>query len=102
MKSFEELTDYERSVLLIWGEELNYSTYAHHQREKINKRISKMIPQIKAKDRKRINKVLLNSGFILRNPTGRSNTYKLSLYGLKCVNAIKRERDIKDQILEDI
>lgn len=102
MKTFEELTGYERSVLLIWGKELNYNTRTHHQREKINKKIDAILPEIIYKDKKRINKTLINSGFIVRNPTGRSNTYRLSLYGLKCVNIIKREKEIKENIKNDI
>ncbi len=39
MKTFEELTDLEKSVLLIWGKQLNFSTKTHHQIEKINKKL---------------------------------------------------------------
>lgn len=93
MKTFEELTDLERSILLIWGNELDFSTTAHHQREKIMKRIDKILPKIKNKDKARANKNLINSGFIIRNPTGRSKTYKLSPYGLRCCNILKRENE---------
>jgi predicted transcriptional regulator len=94
MKTFEELTRLEKSVLLIWGNELNFSTRNHRQIEKINKRIGANLPEIPHKDRKRINKTLLNSGFIVKHPTGRSKTYCLSPDGLKCCNIIKREIDI--------
>lgn len=94
MKTFEELTGLERSVLLIWGNELNFSTTTHHQIEKINKRIDAILPEIIHKDKKRINKTLINSGFIVKHPTGRSKTYCLSPYGLRCCNIVKRENDI--------
>jgi len=98
MKDFEELTDLEKSVLLIWGNELDFSTTNHRQREKINKRIDAILPDIKHKDKIRINKTLINSGFIVRHPTRRSKTYELSHYGLKCCNILKRENDIKEGI----
>ncbi len=94
MKKFEELTDLEKSVLLIWGKKLNFSTKTHHQIEKINKKIDVTLPGITRKDKKRINKTLINSGFIVRHPTGRSKTYCLSPDGLKCCNILKRENDI--------
>ena len=94
MKTFEELTDLEKSVLLIWGNELNFSTRSHYPIERINRRIDAIIDGILTKDRKRIIKTLINSGFIVRHPTGGSKTYNLSPYGLRCCNIIKRENDI--------
>lgn len=94
MKTFEELSTLEKSVLLIWGNELDFSTRTHHQREKIYKRIDANLPEITHKDKIRINKTLINSGFIVRHPTGRSTTYKLSPHGLRCCNILKRENDI--------
>jgi hypothetical protein len=94
MKSFEELTTLEKSVLLIWGNELNFNTKNHRQIEKINKRITANLPGIKQKDKKRINNTLITSGDVVQHPTGRSKTYGLSLEGLKCCNIIKRENDI--------
>jgi len=91
LKTFEELTNLEKSVLLIWGKELNFNTKIHHQIEKITKRLDAILPEIIHKDKKRINKMLINSGFIVRHSTGRSKTYQLSPYGLKCCNILKHE-----------
>ena len=93
MKTFEELKDLDKYVLLIWGKELNFSTTTHHQIEKINKRLDAILPEIIHKDKKRINKTLINSGFIVKHPTRRSKTYQLSPYGLRCCNIVKREND---------
>ncbi len=94
MKTFEDLTDLEKSVLLIWGKALNFSTNKHRQIERINKRIDAILHVNFHKDKKKINKMLINSGFIIRHPTGRSKTYCLSPDGLKCCNILKRENDI--------
>lgn len=94
MKTFEELTDLEKSVLLIWGRELNYSTTAHYPKQRIEKRLKTNLPGILHKDLKRINKTLISSGFITQHPARRNTTYSLSIDGLKCCNILKNENDI--------
>jgi len=94
MKTCEQLTDLEKSVLLIWGKELDYSTTAHYPDNRIWKKIKNTLPGIRDKDLRRINKTLKTSGFILKQPTGGETTFKLSPEGLKCCNIIRDENVI--------
>ena len=92
MKTFKQLTDLDRTVLFIWGRELDYSTTAHFTLQKIKKRIKSQI-KILDKDLKRSMKTLINSGFFVKHPTGRSTTYHLSPKGRRCSNIVKRENE---------
>jgi len=101
MKTFEELTNLEKSVLLIWGKELDYSTTAHFPIQRIKKKIQSTLQDIRIqnkkiqdKDIRRANKTLINSGFIIKHPTGRSTTYHLSPEGLRCCNILREENVI--------
>ncbi len=91
MKTFEELTDLEKSVLLVWGKELDYTTTARYPMQKIKKKLLTTLPDIKDKDLRRINKTLISSGFITKQPSGRNPTYHLSREGLRCCNILKDE-----------
>lgn len=93
MKTFEELNPYEKSVLLIWGKQLDYCTTAHHPIQKIKKKIHNVLPKLKDKDIRRINKILLASGFILKHPTGRKTTYNLSREGLRYCEILRNDKD---------
>ncbi|KKN31973.1 hypothetical protein LCGC14_0818530 [marine sediment metagenome] len=94
MKTFEQLTRREKSVLLIWGNYLDFSTSAHYPIEKVKKKLRNSLSEIRDIDIKRMIKTLINSGFFVRHPTGRNETYGLTIRGLKCCNILKRENSI--------
>ncbi len=94
MKVFEQLTKVEKSILLIWGNYLNFSTKAHYPLERVKKKIKVTLPIIPDKDVKRVIRSLITSGFICRHKTGGNKTYELTPYGLKCCNILKREEEI--------
>ncbi len=94
MKTFEELTKLEKSVLLTWGEELDNSTATHYTLQRIRRKLTHTHPGIRVKDLRRIITTLINSGFFIKHPTGGSTTYHLSLDGLRCCNIIRDENDI--------
>ncbi|KKN58653.1 hypothetical protein LCGC14_0550200 [marine sediment metagenome] len=98
MKIFEELTPYEKSVLLIWGKELDFCMTAHYPIQRIKKKIKFTLPKLKNKDLTRINKTLMASGFILKHPTGRNTTYNLSREGLRCCEILKNDNEYEDLI----
>jgi hypothetical protein len=87
MKTFEELTRYEKTVLLACGKANNFSLSSHVPIGYIRKKIEKK-QQIYVK---KIMKILVSSGFILESPAGRNKTYKLSRDGLKACKLLKEE-----------
>ena len=93
MKTFEELNPMEKAVFLIWGKQLDFTTTAHFPIQKINKKIKRVLPKLKDKDIRRINRTLITSGFILEHPTRRNTTYNLSHEGLRHCEFLRDDRD---------
>ena len=82
MKELEDLTDAERSVLMMSYLTLGKSLHCHQPKESILNRIIKMDPKLK---KKAFNKLITN-GFLRKQPTGRSTTYELTRKGLKAAD----------------
>jgi hypothetical protein len=94
MKTFEELTNLERSILLIWGKSLDFSTTAHYPDQRIKRKLTSSLPEVRTKDINRASKTLITSGFILEKPTRRNTTYSLSIEGLRCCNILREKLGI--------
>jgi len=87
MKEFEDLTEIERRVLVQFCQANNYSLSSHIPIEAVNLNIRGVHP----KHIRRAVKELISSGFILKHPTGRQTTYKISRDGLRGGNRLREE-----------
>jgi DNA-binding MarR family transcriptional regulator len=87
MKELNDLTAIEREILITFCDVNNYSLKSHKPLEAVVRRLRYLNP----KTVKKVIKILLTSGFIMRHPTKHRVTYQLTKKGLKAGNQIKLE-----------
>lgn len=87
MKEFEDLTQIERRILVRFCQANNYSLSSHVPIQAVNLIVKGVHP----KHIKRVVKMLISSGFVLKHPTRNQMTYKISIDGLKGGNILKNE-----------
>ena len=82
MKELKDLTDAEKSVLIVSYFKLDKSLSCHQPKQKIFKGITNIKPNL----RNRAFKSLVSNGFLREHPTKGNTTYNLPLKGLKAAN----------------
>ena len=87
MKELDELTEVEKSVLIVSSIKLNHSLKCHQPKQVILKGIINMNPKI----RNKAFKSLVSNGFLVIHPTGRSTTYELTQKGLVAVDKLIKD-----------
>lgn len=76
-KELEDLTDAEKSVLLMSYTTLNKSIGCHQPKQRVFKKIVNMKHRVKDK----AFKTLISNQFLRKHPTGRNTTYQLTPKG---------------------
>ncbi|MFX1457714.1 MAG: hypothetical protein ACFFDB_20290 [Promethearchaeota archaeon] len=87
MKELEDLTTFEKTVLLACGKANDFTLKAHNSEGFIRKKIDK-------KNRQYVKpalKKLVRKGFIIKRPGSKELSYYLSPIGLKACNLLKKE-----------
>lgn len=87
LKELEDLTDAEKSILVISYSTLNKSINCHQPKQRIFKKVINMKHRVKNK----AFDSLVSNGFLREHPTSRNTTYQLTLKGLKAADRHIRE-----------
>ena len=84
------LTPFELDVLIACCDACNYSTNCHQPIEKIIKRINKSA----GKNVRKVIKILVSKGFIIKHPTRGGMTYEPSKDAIMLVKSLNRDFEI--------